>query len=72
MQLLALSRARAGGGAGRQGRRSWESPRGHNFAYGNRGLALTKGVQWPNEQPHGEDPQVAPARQEVLAHRDAL
>jgi hypothetical protein len=33
---------------------------------------LTKGVQSPNEQPHREDPQVAPARQEVLAHRDAL
>jgi hypothetical protein len=43
-----------------------------NFAHGNRGLVLTKGVQSPNEQPHGEDPQVAPARQEVLAHRDAL
>src|SRR5439155_23115496 len=26
-----------------------------------------KGVEWPYVQPHGEDPQVAPARQDVLA-----
>jgi hypothetical protein len=26
-----------------------------------------KGVEWPHVQPHGEDPQVAPPRQEVLA-----
>ena len=30
-------------------------------------VSRAKGIEWPHVQPHGEDPQVAPARQEVLA-----
>src|SRR5437763_6403657 len=46
---------------------TWRASRMASRTDGGPRVLRAKGVEWPYVQPHGEDPQVAPARQDVLA-----
>src|SRR6266516_10817 len=46
---------------------TWRASRMASRTDGGPRVLRAKGVEWPYVHPHGEDPQVAPARQDVLA-----